>query len=119
MKRLFLINDSLANKISYYHLLFLLASLPFDLFYSHVILISFALHTIIQFKRQKLSAIFNWQVPVLMSVFFVTMLSTIYAPDKPAAFNEWGKQITILLFPLLFCFTSFDIEKYKNNLLLF
>ena len=51
MKELLLINDNTANKISYYHLLFLLASLPFDRFYSHIILISFAAHTLIHLKK--------------------------------------------------------------------
>lgn len=118
MKRLFLINDSTANKISYYHLLFLLASLPFDFFYSHVIIISFAVHTIIQFKKQSVKAVFNLQTLLLMSVFLITVLSTVYSPDKPAAFNEWGRQVTILLFPLLFALTSLDVKKYRQNLLL-
>jgi len=51
MKELFLIKDTLANKISYYHLMLYLLSLPFDRFYSHLILISFAVHTIIQFNK--------------------------------------------------------------------
>lgn len=118
MKRLFLINDSLANKISYYHLMLLLASLPFDFFYSHVILVSFAVHTIIQFKKQSVNAVFNLQTLLLVSVFLITAASTIYSPDKPAAFNEWGKQITILLFPLVFALTALDIRKYRHNLLL-
>ena len=41
---------STATKISFYHILLFMASLPFDMFYSHIILISFCLHTIIQGK---------------------------------------------------------------------
>ena len=48
---LFKINDSVANKISYYHLALFVASLPFNLFYSHLILISYALHTLIHLKK--------------------------------------------------------------------
>ena len=118
MKRLFLIEDTLANKISYYHLLLLLASLPFDMFYSHVYLISFIIHTTIQFKKTYLKPVFTWQTLLLQSVFWVTVFSTIYTINRPAAFNEWGKQIAILLFPLVFCFTGFDLKKYRTNLLL-
>jgi O-antigen ligase len=50
MDGLFLKQATTATKISYYHILFFMASLPFDMFYSHVILISFCLHTIIQSK---------------------------------------------------------------------
>jgi O-antigen ligase len=37
MKQLLLINDNNANKVSYYHIMLLMASLPFDRFYSHII----------------------------------------------------------------------------------
>jgi len=118
MKKLLPIKDSLANKISYYHLLLLLASLPFDRFYSHIILISFAVHTLIQLDKQRFKSAFNWRTLWLQSVFFITVISTIYTAWKPEAYSEWGKQIPILLIPLLFCFTQLDIKKYKAPLLL-
>jgi O-antigen ligase len=118
MKELLPVNDSLTNKISFYHLLFLLASLPFDRFYSHVILISFAVHTLINFDKKLIRPLFNMRALILVSVFLVTVLSTIYSINKQEAFNEWGKQITILLFPIIFCFNPLDIKKYINPLLL-
>lgn len=93
----------------------LLASLPFDMFYSHVILISLVIHTLIHFKRQDVLA---WQVILLQSVFFVTLLGTLYTANRQEAYQEWGKQATILVFPLLFCYTSLDLKKYRTPLLL-
>src|ERR1700690_3234615 len=97
MNRLFQTEDSLANKISYYHLMLLMASLPFDRFYSHLILISFAIHTLIHLKKSEIKPVFKLRTIVLQSVFFITVLSTIYTTNKTEAFNEWGKHITIFL----------------------
>jgi O-antigen ligase len=118
MKESFLTRDSLANKISYYHILLFMASLPFDRFYSHIILISFALHTIINFSKKPVKPIFKLRILTLLSVFFITIISTIYSINKPEAYNEWGKQLTILLFPLLFYFSTFNLKKYRPSLLL-
>jgi O-antigen ligase len=116
MNGLFYIKDSLANKISYYHLVLLMASLPFDRFYSHLILISFAIHTLIHLKRSEIKPIFRYRTLLLQSVFFVTVLSTIYTINRPEAFNEWGKHITIFLFPVLFCLNPLDLKKYLPQL---
>jgi O-antigen ligase len=118
MRGLFQIKDSLANKISYYHLMLLMASLPFDRFYSHLILISLSIHTLINLSKNTLKPVFTLRTLVLQSVFFVTILSTIYTINYPEAFNEWGKQITIFLIPLLFCLNPLNIKKYRPQLLL-
>jgi len=96
----------------------LMASLPFDMFYSHLILISYLVHTLIHISKNGIKPVFNLRTVALQSVFFVTLLSTIYTINKPVAFNEWGKQITIFLFPLLFCLNPLDIKKYRPQLLL-
>ncbi len=118
MRGLLLIKDNLANKISYYHLMLLLLSLPFDLFYSHLILASFAIHTIIQFKKSAIKPIFNLRTAVLTSVFFVTLASTIYTTSPAHAFIEWGLDTPILLLPLLLCFNQLDLKKYRPQLLM-
>jgi O-antigen ligase len=115
MNVLFRLNDSLANKISYYHLVALMVSLPFDMFYSHLILISL---TIIHFKKHDVKPVFRLRTLALQSVFFVSVLGTIYTINRHEAFNEWGKQITILVFPLLFCFNPIDLKKYRPQLLM-
>ncbi|HTE00456.1 MAG TPA: O-antigen ligase family protein [Mucilaginibacter sp.] len=118
MKELFLIKDTVANKISYYHLMLFLVSLPFDRFFSHLILISFTLHTIIQFDKGAVKPVFTLRTLALQSVFFVTVLSTIYTINQPEAFREWGRDIPIFLIPLLFCFNALDLKKYRPQLLL-
>ncbi|MEO8886931.1 MAG: O-antigen ligase family protein [Mucilaginibacter sp.] len=118
MKNILLTQDSLTNKITFYHLAFLLASLPFDRFFSHVILISFALHLLIHLKRASVKPIFTVRNLILTSVFFITAISTIYTTEPANAYSELGRHVTILLFPVLFCLTSFDLKKYQPKLLL-
>jgi O-antigen ligase len=118
MSGLFQIKDSLANKISYYHLMLLMASLPFDRFYSHLILISYGIHTLIHLKRGNIKPLFKWRTIALQSVFFITVLSTFYSINPHEGFNDWGKQIVIFLFPVFFCLNPLDIKKYRSQLLL-
>lgn len=118
MLGLFLKDSTPVTKISYYHLLAFMASLPFDFFYSHIILASFCLHTLIQLNRKAIKPVFTVTNLLLQSVFFVTLLSTIYTINRPEAFNQWGRHITILLFPILFCLSPFDLKKYRGQLLL-
>ncbi len=118
MKELFLTRDNLANKISYYHLVLFMLSLPFDRFYSHLILISFAIHTLVHFNRLAVKPIFNRRTLMLQSVFFVTVIGTIYATNKALAFNEWGLDISIFLIPILFCLNPLDLKKYRQKILL-
>jgi O-antigen ligase len=96
----------------------LMASLPFDRFYSHLILISLTIHTLIHLKKGATKPVFKWRTLTLQSVFFITILSTIYSINKPEGFTEWGKQVTILLIPLVFCFNPLDLKKYGPKLLL-
>jgi len=118
MKELFQIKDSLANKISYYHLVLLMASLPFDRFYSHLILASFAIHTLIHLKKDDIKRVLKWQTLLLQSVFIITVLGTIYSQDRPEAFNEWSRQITIFIVPLFLGLNTLNLKKYKPQLLL-
>jgi O-antigen ligase len=118
MKELFLINDNLANKISYYHVMLFLLSLPFDRFYSHLILASLAIHTIIQFKKVSAKPLFTWRTAVLQSVFWITLVSTVYTINFKQSFLEWELNLPILLLPLIFCFNPIDLKKYRSQLLL-
>jgi O-antigen ligase len=95
--------------------MFLLASLPFDMFYSHLILISLIIHTLIHLKRHNIKPVFTWPMAALTSVFLVTVLSTPYTINKTEAFNEWGRQVTIVVLPLLFCLNPLDLKKYRSD----
>lgn len=118
MSGLFRIKDSLANQISYYHLSLLMASLPFDRFYSHLIMISYGLHTLIHLKSGAFKSLLTWRTLALQSVFFITVSSTFYSINQQEGFNDWGKQIVILLFPIFFCLNPLDLKKYRAQLLL-
>lgn len=118
MKELFLIKDNLANKISYYHVMLLLVSLPFDRFYGHLILASLTIHTIIQFKKNTAKPVFTWRTAVLQSVFWVTLIGTLYTINFRQSMLEWELDLPILLLPLIFCFNPLDLKKYRHNLLL-
>src|SRR4051812_890793 len=101
MKEIFKIEDTLSNKISYYHMLAFVAALPFDRFYSELVLASFFLHELIHITRQKLVTI---RLPVMLPVliYLLTLLATIYSAEKGRAFGEWEKQLAFLLLPLIF-----------------
>lgn len=118
MKQLFFTKDSSVNQISYYHLVLLTVTLPFNMYYSHLVLISYILHTLIHLKKSAIKPVFIKQTLVLQSVFFVTVLSTIYTINIHEAFNEWGKQITILLFPLVCYLNPFELKKYRSQILM-
>lgn len=118
MEKLLRPDDTLNNRISYYLLMLLLLSLPFNMFYSHLLLIGLALHTIIQIRKSNIKPVFTQTNFILTAVFFVTLLSTIYTTNKPQAFTELGRQVTILLIPLIFIFNPLDIKKYRHSLLL-
>ena len=117
MKDLLPGNDSLANKISFFHIALLLLSLPFDLFYSHVILISLCVHTLIQLKKENIKPILTVRVLAVQAVFFVTVMATIYTQYPQQAFAEWGREVVIFIIPLIFCLNSLDIKKYRPFLL--
>jgi len=95
-----------------------MASLPFDRFYSHLILISYGIHTLIHLKQGTAKPLFKWRTIALQSVFFITILSTFYSINPHEGFNDWGKQIPIFLFPIFFCLNPLDIKKYRPQLLL-
>ena len=117
MKELLLIKDNLANRISYYHVMLFLVSLPFDRFYNHLILASLAIHTLIQFNKNKTKPLFTLRTVILQSVFYITVISTLYTINPSHAFIEWELDLPILLFPLILCFNPLNLKKYKPQLL--
>jgi len=117
MKELLPGPDSLANRISFFHILLLMLSLPFDIFYSHIILISLCVHTLIQLKKAGIKPIFTKRVLAVQAVFFVTVIAALYTRYPQQAFAEWGREVVIFIFPLIFCLNTLDIKKYRPVLL--
>lgn len=119
MRRLFYIDDTITNKISYWHLVGFLITLPFDFFYSEIILISFAIHTLIHCKKIYFTTLFSREVLVLVSIYLLGFISIAYSSDKPEAFNIATRQLAILLIPVLFALNGLDLKKYSLHLFLF
>jgi O-antigen ligase len=116
MKNYFIIQDTLENKISYYHLVLFLIMLPFDRFYSELILISLLLHTIIHINKKRLRPVFRWQTLVLGLVFFLNIAGMIWSQDKEQALKDMQRQLAILLFPLILSATALDLNLYRKRL---
>jgi O-antigen ligase len=119
LKKLFIIKENLADKITYYHLALFVISLPFDSLYTRVILLSLAVHTAIHFKKEQLRKLNNSNIFFLTTLYFVALICTIYTIDINEALSDLTKELAILLFPLIFVLTTLDISKYKNQLLTF
>lgn len=119
MRKLFYIDDTITNKISYWLLAGFLVALPFDFFYSEIILVCFALHTLIHCKKIYLHTLFSKEVLVLVSIYVLGIISILYSPDKPEAFSIATRQLAILLIPVLFALNGLDIKKYRINLFIF
>jgi O-antigen ligase len=117
MKDVLLINDNTENKLSYYLLLVFLVSMPFDRLYSELALICFLLHTVIHLRKSSLRSFAFRQVYFPAVIYLLTCIGTLYTSYRREAFGEWERQLAILLFPLLFALSSFDLYKYRILLL--
>lgn len=117
MRKIFLIEDSIANKIGYYHLACFLVALPFDFFYSEIILVSFGLHTLIHARGPQWKNVISKPVLIPASIYLLGLVAVSYSPDKPEAINIITRQLAILLFPVLFSLTELNIGKYKEGLM--
>ncbi len=115
MRALFFIDDSLSNKISYWHLVGFLISLPFDLFYSQVILISLIFHTLIHCKRSYFKTLLSKETLVLVSIYLLGALAIVYSPDKKEGVNIITRQLAILIFPVMFSLSGLDLAKYQMH----
>lgn len=118
MKNWFTIQDSLENKISYYHLVLFLVALPFDRFYSELVLISFLLHTCFHLNMQRLRLMLNPTNLILSSVFLVGIIGMLWSQDKAQAGKDLQRQLSIILFPLLLSASGLDLVAYRKRLFL-
>lgn len=118
IKALFLPQDSLTNRISYYHLLLLMVFLPFDQFFTHVIFISFALHTLLHLNRGSLTKLFTRRNALLQAVFFIVLLSVSYTRYPASAWTDVTRLLLILLFPVFFSLNTLNIHQYRHRLLM-
>ncbi|MEO5998827.1 MAG: O-antigen ligase family protein [Chitinophagaceae bacterium] len=116
MKEMFRIEDTLTNKISYYHIMAFMVCLPFNDFYSEMVLASFILHELIHFKKEKFSG-FRFLVLLSALIYVITFASAFYSSDKDQMIVDLGKQLGLLIFPLVFSITSLNLATYRFRLM--
>jgi len=116
MKKLFYPAESIENRISFYMLLCFLLTLPFDRFYSTITLICFLIHSLIYFRKERFRQV-GKETFILQSVFWVSVLASLYAPSWNGASNTISKQLAIFLFPVLLAVSPLDLLKYRSKLL--
>lgn len=115
MMKLFYIDDTLTNKISYYLLLAFLMALPFEMFYSEMVLVCLLIHTAIHIDRRRPFRL-HPALLLIVAIYLLTMMGTLYSHDPHQAWKDWEKQLALLLFPLIFSFNRLDLQKYKLSL---
>ena len=118
MNTVFHPNDTLTNRLSFYHLALFGVLLPFDRFYSELVLISFLLHTVISLRKQQVKNLFRIEVLWLVSVFLVALVCTLYTFNKQEGFKLLSRQLAIVLFPVLLFLNPVDLRKYAKAIFL-
>ncbi|MEX6686385.1 O-antigen ligase family protein [Danxiaibacter flavus] len=118
LKNIFIIRDTLANKISYYHLLLFLVSLPFDRFYSELVLISFSMHTLLHLRRLRFPFLPVRKLLLVLSLFLITLFTVLYTSENEEGLSKAGRQLALIIFPVMFVCTKLDLNKYKHQLFL-
>lgn len=119
MKTLFTIDDTIVNKISFYHLACFVALLPFDFFYSQLVMISFAVHTFINLDTDRLYLLFSSRVILPIAVFLIALISICYSHNKAEGLNISGRQSALFFMPVLLALNSLDLHKYRMHFLFF
>jgi len=112
MSSLFNIEDSLPNKISYWHLAAFLILLPYDGFYTMILLVSFAAHTLIHCRKAYFKSLLSKEVLLLVSLYVLSWIALVYSPDKKEGLNILGRQQAIFIFPVLMALSGLNREKY-------
>ena len=116
--KLFTSKDTLADKITFYHLAFFAASLPLDRYIGELILASFIIHSLIHIKTDEIKTLPVKKVLLLQGVFFVTLIATLYTSNLHQAFKEWEKQLAIFVFPLLLAVGPAGFNRYRLPILM-
>lgn len=119
MKKLFIINDTLENKITYFHLAAFVIFLPFDRLYSELTLISLLFHSVIHVKKNKLRDLFTRQNGLLTAQFLLGFIALTWSDDKSQGIKDLQRQLAILLLPVIFSLLEINFARYKKNILLF
>ncbi|MEP6673916.1 MAG: O-antigen ligase family protein [Ferruginibacter sp.] len=117
MKKIFFIDDSISNRISFWHLVCFGWMLPLPFVYSQLVLASFTIHTLIHLTKDRFNFIFSRPVFLVSAIYLLGIIGFFYSPDKSEAFNVAGRQSAILWLPAVLAVNELDFSKYKIQLL--
>jgi O-antigen ligase len=118
MKERFFIKGNIADKITYYHLVAFVISLPFNRIYSELALASLLVHTLVNLRKENFRQVRWKEVLIPASIYLLTLLATVYTKYTDNAFSEWERQAALLLFPLIIALNAFDFRRYILNIVL-
>lgn len=117
MSKILTITEQQSQKISYWHLAAFLATLPFDIFYNELVLLSFIVHTLIHCRVSYWKKLLNVKVYLIAAIFLLGCITLFYSPDKNEGVNILTRQSAFLIFPVVFCLSDFDWETNQVKLL--
>ena len=118
MKKLFTIQGNVEKKITFYLSCAFIFTLPFDRFYSQLILGALLAHTLIHVKKYKWRQLQKTHNLILVSVFLLSLAGLFYSPDPSQAWKDLTRQLAIFIFPVIFSLSSLPWQKYRGNLLM-
>ena len=118
MKKLFTIQGNVEKKITFYLSCAFIFTLPFDRFYSQLILGALLVHTLIHVKKYKWRQLQKTHNLILVSVFLLSLAGLFYSPDPSQAWKDLTRQLAIFIFPVIFSLSSLPWQKYRGNLLM-
>jgi O-antigen ligase len=117
MKKIFIIDDTLNNKISYYLLMAFLVALPFQRFYSEAALACLFIYSLIRVDLRPRPFRLQPTLFLVAAIYLLTMAGTLYSRDLHQPWKDWEKQLAIFLFPMIFSISPLNLRKYKLSLL--
>lgn len=104
------------EQIRFFLILVFVFSLPFDIFYSQIILGLLIITTILDFKKSRIKLIPK-QAWIYMSLYFISVIGYFYSTDKSSAGFLLERQLAILLMPVLIPISININEKRKQSIL--
>jgi O-antigen ligase len=119
MNHFLTIEDTTENKISLGLIALFLCMLPFDRFYSEIVLLVLLAHTLVHITKERISRVFQIENLILSSVLLLNIAGLAWSQHKQTAVTEISRQLAILLLPIILSATGIDLNKYKTKFLIF
>jgi O-antigen ligase len=117
MNAIFYHNDTLVNRISYWHYVVFLCTLPFDFFYNQLVLLSLGLHTLIHCTKASWQQLWHRTPWMVMLPFVCGAIGIVYSADRGEGGRLLERQVGMLVFPLIMGLNTLDLSRYRKALL--